>query len=133
MDKFNKLFVAGAFDSFHVGHQFFLWQASAMCKELVIVVARDSSIKRIKNHTPKNTEEDRLKRIKDENLFNAKVRLGKEGENCLETLREENPDALLLGYDQNFDEEKCRKHFPNLIILRAESFAPDLFKSSKFD
>ena len=51
MDKFNKLFVAGAFDSFHMGHQFFLWKASSMCKELVVVVARDETIKRIKNKT----------------------------------------------------------------------------------
>ncbi len=133
MDKFNKLFVAGAFDSFHMGHQFFLWKASSMCKELVVVVARDETIKRIKNKTPKYSEEKRLQRIKEENLFNAKIRLGREDANFVVTLKEENPDVLLLGYDQKFDEKKGRESFPNLIILRADSFAPDFFKSSKFD
>lgn len=132
MKKFKKAFVGGTFDLFHVGHQFFLMQASNMAEEIVIVVARDTTVQRIKKRLPKHTELQRFQRIEEENILNSSVRLGRGDGDFLETLREEAPDVLLLGYDQKIDEELFREKFPELTIIRAEEYHPSFFKSSKF-
>ncbi len=132
MKKFRKLFVAGTFDGLHAGHQFFLWQASEMCEKLLVVVARDATVHRIKGRPAKYSEEVRLERVKREDLPNATVRLGRGDGDFFETLRKEFPDGLLLGYDQRFDEGKAKKVFPKLVIMRAEAYKPEHFKSSKY-
>jgi len=132
MKRFQKLFVAGTFDRFHTGHQFFLWQASGMCEQLVIIVARDKTVHRIKGRPSHHDEEARLQRIKNENIPHTSVRLGREDGDFFQTLQEESPDGLLLGYDQRFDEEKAKDIFPELLIIRAEAYKPEHFKSSKY-
>jgi len=130
--KFGKIFVAGTFDRFHVGHQFLVWQAVKLAEEVVVIVARDTTVKRIKGHQPRLSEEKRMKRILEEKIPGLRARLGRSDGDFWETLREESPDALLLGYDQNFDEEACHELFPEIKIFRAEPYAPEFFKSSKF-
>jgi len=132
MKHFEKLFVAGTFDHFHAGHQFFLWSAHKMCDEMVIIIARDSTVKRIKGKNPLYTEEERFHRVKAENIPKAIVRLGREDGDFFHTLREEMPNGLLLGYDQLLDEEAVRKRFPLLEIMRAKAYKSNYFKSSKF-
>ncbi len=128
-----KIFVAGTFDRFHLGHQFFLWTAVECSHELVVVVARDATVRRIKSQTPVHSETERLKRIVAENLPRTRVRLGREDGNFWKTLEEEMPDILLLGYDQRFDEVEAHRRFPDLKIERIAAFAPAFFKSSKFE
>ncbi len=130
--KFSKLFVAGTFDNFHIGHQFFLWNASSICKRLIIIISRDINAERIKGRKPKRKENLRLERIQKENIPNATIRLGRLDGDFFQTLREEAPDALLLGYDQKVKKDAFQKHFPNLHIMRAEAYFPEYFKSSKF-
>lgn len=132
MKQFPKLLVAGVFDHFHVGHQHFLHHASQMCDELVIVIGREGTVEKIKGRKPQHSEHKRLERIQSENIPHAHVRLGREDGNVWETIREENPDGILLGYDQRFDDAQCREEFPDIQILRAEAYAPQHFKSSKF-
>ncbi len=130
--KFPKLLVAGVFDHFHVGHQYFLHQAISVCDELVVIIGRTSTVEHTKGRKPIHSETQRLKRIEAEKIPHAHVRLGREDGDVWETIREENPDAILLGYDQRFDEKKCRDLFPNIQILRAKEYRPEQFKSSKF-
>lgn len=132
MKHFSKLLVAGTFDHFHVGHQHFLHTASEMCESLIIVIGRENTVERIKGRKPRHSEEERLKRIQKENINQARARLGREDGNVWETIREESPDAIFLGYDQRFDEGKCMELFPHIKILRGESYRPEHFKSSKF-
>lgn len=132
MKKFPKLFLAGTFDHFHVGHQFFLWQGKVMCEEMVVIIARDRTVERIKGKTVTHSEEKRLQRVKQENLPRTIVRLGREDGDFLRTLREEMPDALLLGYDQRFDESTLEALFPNMKVIRVEAYKPHCFKSSKY-
>ena len=116
----------------HVGHQFLVWQAAKLAEEVVIVVARDMTVEKIKGHQPQLSEAKRMERILKEKIPTAQVRLGREDGDFWETLREESPDALFLGYDQDFEEKKCQKHFPEIEILRAQPYAPEFFKSSRF-
>ncbi|MCK5460432.1 adenylyltransferase/cytidyltransferase family protein [Candidatus Gracilibacteria bacterium] len=135
---YKKILVAGTFDRFHVGHQYFLWTAKGLAQEMVVIIARDTNVLRFKKHRSKYSETFRLNRIKKElkikNISQdfVKVRLGREDANFWETIEEENPDMIYLGYDQRFDEEFCQKQFPFIEIKRAESYFPEFFKSSRF-
>jgi|GEM_PF-1344748 cytidyltransferase-like protein len=129
---FSKLLVAGTFDHFHVGHQHFLHTASGMCDQLIIIIGREGTVERIKGRVPRNSEEARLERVQSENIPHAHVRLGRKDGNIWETIREEMPNAIFLGYDQQFDEVKGAKLFPDIEIMRGNAYRPEHFKSSKF-
>jgi cytidyltransferase-like protein len=130
--KFKKAFVGGTFDMFHVGHQFFLMQALCIAEKLVIIVARDQTVLQIKGHIPHFHELHRLQRIKDEKMSRVSVRLGRKDGDFLQTLREETPDLLMIGYDQKIDTELFSKKFPNITIITAQEYYPKIFKSSRF-
>ena len=125
--KYKKIFIAGTFDGLHVGHQYLLWQGSNMSDELVVIVARDRTVKKIKKRYPVYNEEDRLKAVKAQNFPNAQIRLGRSDGNFHKTIQEESPDLLLLGYDQRFD-----ARVGNIQTLRLKAYFPEFFKSSKF-
>lgn len=99
-----------------------------------IIVARDKTVKQIKSMEPKNQELNRLKRVQTEisSVPDAQARLGREDADFWETIREENPDKILLGYDQHVQESQILEHFPELKIERCTAYKPDFFKSSKF-
>ncbi len=130
----KKVFVAGTFDNFHTGHQFFLWSAREVGDLLVIIIARDKNVKRIKKKVPRNNELQRKLRVEQEFLDDdlVEVRLGNLNNNFLKTIAEEKPKILFLGFDQFFDEKECLKKFPKLEIKRAKEYFPMIFKSSKF-
>lgn len=132
MKKYKKAFLAGTFDNFHVGHQWLLWQAKKSADFLVVIVARDETVLRIKKNPPKNLEDARKQRIIEELLPDTEVRLGRTDADFFETLRGESPDVLFLGYDQKFDEKKCQELFPDIEVVRLSKYFPDIFKSSKF-
>lgn len=123
-----KIFVAGTFDHFHVGHQWLLWQACSRSDECVVVIARDVSVDRIKGFIPSHTEKERLQRVQRENLPHTKVILGKVGNDFLDIVREENPDLVLLGYDQ-YCPERLQESFR---VERCSAYHPEVFKSSYF-
>ncbi len=129
---FSSILVAGTFDRLHVGHQFFLWSAKNICQDLIIIIARDKTVLQLKKKMPKKQENDRLKQIQAENLPNTTIRLGRADANFIETIREFSPEAILLGYDQFFDEMKAKEIFPKIKFFRAQPYFPELFKSSKF-
>ena len=132
MKQYKKVFVAGVFDNFHIGHQYFLWTTSVLAKDMVIIVARDKTVQIIKGQKPKNNEKKRLYRIKQEKIKNARIRLGRLDGKFLETVKQEAPDILVLGYDQKINEKKFLHYFPNLVIQRGNPFYPQYFKSSLF-
>ena len=129
-----KTLVAGTFDNFHIGHQWLIWSAYHRSDKLVVIVARDKTVEQIKAQTPKNFERARMARVLMEFVSypNTKVRLGRQDRDFWMTIEEEQPNLILLGYDQGFDEALCRKKFPNINIERCSAYGPDVFKSSKF-
>ena len=123
-----KIFVAGTFDHFHVGHQWLLWQAAERADHLVIVVARDKTVERIKGFLPAHNEEERKLRIEKEEIAHAVVRLGNEDGDFMKTLKDEAPDLLWMGYDQF-----CPEEIQEVVkIQKCEPYFPEVFKSSYF-
>lgn len=129
-----KILIAGTFDNFHVGHQWVIWSAIKQETEVCIIVARDTTVTRLKKQTPTNTELNRLARVNHEivALESVTARLGRSDADFWETIREEAPDQILLGYDQHVKAESINKTFPDIIITRCTPYQPDFFKSSKF-
>ncbi len=129
-----RIFIAGTFDHFHVGHQQLVWSAYWEATDLVIIIARDLIVKKIKGSLPFNNENTRLERVKKEfeGFGKVNVQLGDNGGDFLKTLEKVNPTHVFLGYDQHADTKKINHLFPEIKIKRIKPYFSELFKSSKF-
>lgn len=96
----------GTFDLLHMGHIYYLKEAKKLGDELFVVVARDSTVRKLK-HEPVTPEEMRIGLIRELKMVDEAV-LGNEGD-MYAVLKEIKPDIIALGYDQIHDEEKIRK------------------------
>lgn len=97
-------------------------------------MARDKTVERIKGQTTKNKEELRLRRVQQEvgAFENIKIRLGHPAGDFWHTIKEVNPNLILLGYDQKLNEQELKQRFPNITVERCSAYQPEFFKSSKF-
>lgn len=123
----------GTFDILHPGHMYFLKQAKQLGDRLVVVVAKDSTIKEVKGITPKYNEKQRVEHIRDLRIAD-KVVLGYEADKY-EIIEEINPDVIVLGYDQNSFADKLREEMTkremNPKIVRLKPYKEEHYKSSK--
>jgi FAD synthetase len=114
-----RVMATGVFDLIHLGHLHYLQEAKKLGDELVVVVARDSTVKRVKHEpiTPEAIRRDLVAALKpvDEAI------LGVEGD-IFETVRRVRPDVIALGYDQPFKEqwveEECRRRGMPVKVVR---------------
>lgn len=120
--------VFGTFDKLHPGHRFFLSEAKKYGDRLVVVVARDHNVVKVKGKRPRDNEQARLANIQGVPEVSA-ARLGLEDYAKKEQIIDEiKPDIICLGYDQapNFQNTN-----PNIQVIRLPAFQPDIYKSSK--
>lgn len=120
--------VFGTFDVFHPGHRYFIEEAMKKGGELVVVIARDETVKKIKPVLRNN--EVLRKKIVQEEFPDVTVVLGYLDDH-MRVIREHQPDVVCLGYDQVGFSERLKNEFPDLPIERLESFHPEKYKSSK--
>lgn len=150
----KPVMIFGTFDVFHPGHRFFIEEArkriwnlefgilkestsskfkilnSKFFPKLIIVVARDSTVKRLKG-VLRNPELVR-KKVLDQAFPDATVVLGDE-QDPMKVVRKYQPSLVCLGYDQiGFSEQLMRK-FPEIKIERIAAYQPEKYKSSKFN
>lgn len=102
----TRVMASGVFDIIHTGHISYLEQARSHGDELVVVVACDNTVRR-KKHEPVTPEGMRVRIVESLKPVDRAV-LGKDGD-IFETVREIDPDVIVLGYDQRFDEAKLLK------------------------
>uniref|UniRef100_A0A7C3IKL4 FAD synthase n=1 Tax=Candidatus Methanomethylicus mesodigestus TaxID=1867258 RepID=A0A7C3IKL4_9CREN len=98
---------AGCFDLLHYGHLRYLEEAKKLGgegAELVVVVARDSTIMRRKGRPPVMKEEDRRALVEALKPVDRAILGGVDFDTEL-VIREVKPDIIALGYDQNDLEE----------------------------
>ncbi len=100
-----KVMATGTFDLLHLGHIYYLKEAKKLGEKLAVVVATDSTVRRLK-HEPVNPEEIRLKLIKELKIVNEAY-LGHE-DDMYEIVEEIRPDIIALGFDQIHDENKIK-------------------------
>ena len=106
-ERRKKVMVAGVFDIIHPGHVFLISKATEL-GDVVVVVARDSTVQRLKGRRPVVPERQRLEVVKNIKGVKEAV-LGNEGEDMLKIVEDLRPDVIMLGPNQNFDEERLRK------------------------
>ncbi|MBT4936714.1 adenylyltransferase/cytidyltransferase family protein [Candidatus Peregrinibacteria bacterium] len=124
----KKVMCFGAFDLFHKGHKYFLKESQKHGDKLLIIVARDKSIKSIKKFNPQYLEIERKKEI-EKHFPEAMVELGDERDFYM-PLKNYNPDVICLGYDQRANIDEIKKHCPEVEIIRIKSHYPEQYKSS---
>lgn len=97
---------SGTFDLLHMGHIYYLKEAKKLGDELVVVVACDATVRKMK-HEPVTPEKMRVNIIKELQVVDQ-VFLGKE-DDMFEIVEKIQPDIIAIGYDQIPDEEKLKE------------------------
>lgn len=128
--------VFGTFDMLHEGHIDFFKQARALAHDTVLIVsvARDSAVERIKGASPRHTEDDRLHSVNKCDLVDEAM-LGDE-EGFVDHIQKARPDIIALGYDQSgayvdaLEAELARVGM-SVRIERLRPYKPETFKTSK--
>lgn len=125
----KKVMVFGTFDLLHEGHLDFFRQAKQYGDFLIVVIARNINVMRIKGAFPAFDENQRLATVQAAGLADIVI-LG-HLEDPYRIIREENPDVICLGYDQNSYDAGLKKEFPTTEIVRLKAYKPEIYKSSK--
>ena len=128
--------VFGTFDGLHKGHENFFQQARVLARPakpfLIVSVARDKNVKRIKGRKPSLNEKQRLRKLKKHPLV-SKALLGDLGNHIPHIIKQE-PDLIALGYDQKHYVKGLRSTLKakglKVKIVRLKSYHPEKFKSS---
>ena len=128
----KKVLVFGTFDGFHPGHLSFLKQAKRYGDYLVVVVAKNKTVKKVKHHFPIRDEIERAKALRDCKLANE-VKVGCPG-NPFKIIQEIKPDVICFGYDQkSFTENlpaKLKEMGVKTKVYRLKPYKPEKYHSS---
>lgn len=110
---------SGVFDIVHIGHIKYLKKAKQIAGKngvLLVVLARDKLVEKTKGKKPIINEKER-KEIIESLKFVDKVILGPSRtdveEGIREVIRKYKPDAIVLGYDQEWLKEITQKIITN--------------------
>ncbi len=136
MPKFpkTKVMVFGTFDVLHKGHLNFFKQARNLAKNpfLVVSLARDINVKKIKGQKPRYKERVRLNRVAKSILVDKALLGG--FRNHLPHILKERPKIIALGYDQtvyakNLAVDLAKKGL-KVRLIRLKPYHPRIYKSS---
>jgi FAD synthetase len=106
-----RVMATGVFDLLHPGHLFFLTEAKKLGDELVVVVARDQTARRLKGepYVPEHLRREMVEALKpvDRAVLGSTT-------DIYETVVREKPDIIALGYNQHWNEREvegeCARH-----------------------
>ncbi|MBD3157015.1 adenylyltransferase/cytidyltransferase family protein [Candidatus Peregrinibacteria bacterium] len=122
----------GTFDVFHAGHEHFLREAKTLGDELIVVLARDNTVKNVKGEYPKHNEKKRMEQVKNTGIAH-KVIMGSDDDKY-KAIKKYKPHIIALGYDQFVFTYTLNKLIidegMNTKIVRLEAYEPDIYKSS---
>ena len=123
----KKVIVFGTFDILHPGHIHMLKEAKEYGDYLVVVVARDNTVEKVKWRRPYNNQETRIKNVETLGLAN-KILLGYV-DNKHRIVAEEKPQVVALGYDQKFFLDDLEKVLDDSArIVRLSPYIPEKYK-----
>ncbi|MBI2176218.1 FAD synthase [Candidatus Woesearchaeota archaeon] len=128
----GKVMCFGTFDILHEGHKFYLTEAKKLGDYLVVVVARDETVRAIKKWQPLHNESERVRNLQQLGIAD-KVILGNPGDK-LKVVEDEKPGIICLGYDQTFFtdkiQEKLQQRGLSVEVARLPAYKPEIYKSS---
>lgn len=132
--ELNKIMLFGTFDGVHKGHLNLFKQAREICRNsfLIVSIARDKNVLKIKGKKPFNDEEARKKLVENCGLVD-KVILGG-SKDYLAHIVKENPDIIALGYDQVAYVKELKEDLKNqnkkIKIVRLKPYQESIYKNS---
>jgi FAD synthetase len=134
----TKVLASGVFDLLHLGHVKFLEEAKksgGKNAQLVVVVARDSTVEKAKGRKPIMPENQRRALVESLKVVDEAI-LGLEDFDMGDVIETIKPNVIALGYDQAVMEKKVKayveKHKLNVKVVRIAKFeANELDSSSK--
>jgi len=122
----------GTFDYFHAGHEHYLKEARALGDQLIVVIARDETVRRVKGQKPMYNERRRLRDVSASPSVTKAV-LGNTDDKY-KVIKKYKPHILALGYDQFVFTYGLKqfliKEKLDAEIVRLNAFEPRTFKSS---
>ncbi len=110
--RLRIVLVGGTFDIIHVGHLATLSEARKLGNFLLVVVARDETVEKLKGHKPLNDELTRLSVVRQLKPVDAAI-LGSRRD-MFAVVRRAKPEVIALGYDQRHSEEELRRKIDEL-------------------
>ncbi|MEM2107875.1 MAG: adenylyltransferase/cytidyltransferase family protein [Candidatus Bathyarchaeia archaeon] len=127
---------SGVFDLLHLGHVRFLEEAKkagGSDTELIVIIARDSTVEKSKGRKPVMPENQRRALVESLKVVDEAV-LGFEEFDVGDVIKRIKPDVIALGYDQ-LDMEKLvrdyiNKHNLDIEVVRIGKFEEDALDSS---
>jgi len=132
VDK-KKIMVFGTFDGLHKGHINFFWQARNLHQNsfLIVSIARDKNVLRIKGKSPFFNEKKRITLIKKSRLADKVVLAGLKEH--ISHIVKERPDIIALGYDQKVYVKNLKKDLKNkgilVKIIRLKPYREQIYKN----
>jgi len=141
MEKNKKrtvVLASGAFDLLHYGHVYYLTNAKKAGGEnakLVVIVAKDKTVEKLKGKKPIIPEDQRRALVESLKVVDEAI-LGYENMDMLKVIEKVKPDVIALGYDEEKIERKLKKLVEEknlkIKIVRIDRFQEnELVSSSK--
>ena len=126
--------IFGVFDGIHDGHRYLINEARKEGDRLVAIVARDSTVEKLKNKKPLHDETTRIAYLLEVPEIDM-VLLGDPDEGAYNVLKEVKPDVVYLGYDQSDLSDSINKAIKSKILPKIElklgkPYKADQLKSS---
>jgi FAD synthetase len=134
--KHMVVLASGVFDLLHLGHVRFLEEAKkagGSDAELIVIVARDSTVKKRKGMEPIMSEDQRRALVESLKVVDEAI-LGYENFNMDQVIDKIRPDVIAMGYDQKgltktVEKAIARRGF-NIKIVKIGKFGEDELNSS---
>ena len=118
-----KVMATGTFDLLHMGHIYYLREAKKLGDTLAVVVATDSTVRKLK-HNPITPQESRVNLIKELKMVDE-VYLGYD-DDMYKIVQEIKPDIIALGFDQIHDDttikNELKKRKLNVKLVRLSKY-----------
>ena len=134
--KRKVVLASGVFDLLHLGHVRFLEEAKkagGKNAELIVIIARDSTVENRKGRKPIMSENQRRALVESLKVVDEAV-LGFEKFDLGDVIERIKPDVVALGYDQTEVEKATKQyvsnHKLNIRVVRIGKFEEDELDSS---
>jgi len=134
--KRTVVLASGVFDLLHLGHVRYLEEAKKAGgenAELIVIVARDSTVERRKGHKPVMSENQRRTLVEALKVVDEAI-LGYEEFNIGKVIEKIKPDVIAIGHDQDGVEKAVKDYIRekglNIKVVRISKFSEDELDSS---
>ena len=134
--KRKIVLASGVFDLLHLGHVKFLQDAKAAGgknAQLIVIIARDSTVERTKGRKPIMSEDQRRALVESLKVVDQAV-LGYEDLDIGEVIGKIKPDVIVLGYDQSEMEAEVKdyvaEHKLPVQVVKTGKYAENALDSS---